>query len=71
MLQTQTITVSFHLYCCVFICVYALFYATDIGQSGSTENLSATGSGLHRVPSLPRSYRQRSGIPVLTRDSSM
>ncbi|XP_066245678.1 CLIP-associating protein 1-A isoform X2 [Euwallacea similis] len=34
--------------------------------SGSTENL-ACASALHRVPSLPRSYRQRSGIPVLSR----
>ncbi|KAJ8925598.1 hypothetical protein NQ315_009438 [Exocentrus adspersus] len=38
--------------------------------TGSTENLSSSGSGLHRAPSLPRSYRQRSGIPVLTRENS-
>ncbi|XP_076259091.1 CLIP-associating protein isoform X6 [Rhynchophorus ferrugineus] len=35
--------------------------------TGSTENLTSSGSGLHRAPSLPRSYRQRSGIPVLSR----
>jgi hypothetical protein len=39
------------------------------GYSGSTENLSGTGGGLQRAPSLPRSYRQRSGIPVLSRES--
>lgn len=38
--------------------------------TGSTENLSQTGSGLQRAPSLPRTYRHRSsGIPVL-RDST-
>lgn len=34
-------------------------------RTGSTENLCI----LQRAPSLPRSYRQRSGIPVLSRDS--
>ncbi|CAG9860441.1 unnamed protein product [Phyllotreta striolata] len=38
--------------------------------TGSTENLSSGINGLQRIPSLPRSYRQRSGIPVLTRDNS-
>ncbi|XP_049819238.1 CLIP-associating protein isoform X3 [Aethina tumida] len=38
--------------------------------TGSTENLSSASGGLQRAPSLPRSYRQRSGIPVLTRDNS-
>ncbi|KAH1007331.1 hypothetical protein HUJ04_004581 [Dendroctonus ponderosae] len=45
-------------------------YAKPTGvqsASGSTENLASTGGGLHRAPSLPRSYRQRSGIPVLSR----
>lgn len=43
-----------------------------LGKIGSTENLSASESndgGLQRVPSLPKSQRHRSGIPIY-RDSS-
>ncbi|XP_071053520.1 CLIP-associating protein isoform X4 [Onthophagus taurus] len=36
---------------------------TTQSTTGSTENLFG---GLQRAPSLPRSYRQRSGIPVLS-----
>ncbi|XP_031328724.1 CLIP-associating protein-like isoform X4 [Photinus pyralis] len=41
---------------------------TPQSATGSTENLYS--GGLQRVPSLPRSYRQRSSIPVLSRDNS-
>ncbi|XP_015837159.1 CLIP-associating protein isoform X2 [Tribolium castaneum] len=50
--------------------VYGRSVATPYSATGSTENLSGTGSGLHRAPSLPRSYRQRSGIPVLSKENS-
>lgn len=46
---------------------YICFPAALSDYLGSTENLC--GGGLQRAPSLPRSYRQRSGIPVLNRDS--
>ncbi|XP_063908191.1 CLIP-associating protein isoform X3 [Zophobas morio] len=49
---------------------YGRTLATPQSATGSTENLTGTGGGLQRAPSLPRSYRQRSGIPVLSRENS-
>ncbi|XP_060519972.1 CLIP-associating protein isoform X2 [Cylas formicarius] len=43
---------------------------TPQSTSGSIENLAIASCGLQRAPSLPRSYRQRSGIPVLSRESA-
>jgi hypothetical protein len=40
---------------------------TVSSPSTSTENLTAT-SRLNRAPSLPRSYRNRSGIPIAHRE---
>lgn len=41
--------------------LFSICFVLAVWILGSTENLC----GLQRAPSLPRSYRQRSGIPVL------
>lgn len=56
----------------IIIIIIVIYFLLLLDRTGSTENLSSgsSTSGLQRAPSLPRSYRQRSGIPVLTRDST-